>query len=177
MINDYRAALDEGGHKHFRWQREPDFSMFVDWTPYLNNKWRNTFDTRIGIDRLKALGRAITTVPEGFSLQRQVNKIYTDRQQMIEGEIPVDWGCAEALAYASLLNAGYSVRLTGQDVGRGTFSPAMLPCTRRRTVSVISRCSILMKISPTLIFMIPCCQKWLCWDLSMATPAPIPGRW
>jgi 2-oxoglutarate dehydrogenase E1 component len=122
MANDYRDALDEGGHKHFRWQKEPDFSMFVDWSPYLNKKWRNSYDTRVDIDRLKALGRAITTVPEGFSVQRQVNKIYTDRQQMIEGEIPVDWGCAEALAYASLVNSGYSVRLTGQDVGRGTFS-------------------------------------------------------
>lgn len=122
MANDYRDALDEGGHKNFRWQREPDFSMFVDWSPYVNKKWRNSYDTRVDIDRLKALGRAITTVPEGFSLQRQVNKIYTDRQLMIEGEIPVDWGCAEALAYASLINAGYSVRLTGQDVGRGTFS-------------------------------------------------------
>jgi 2-oxoglutarate dehydrogenase E1 component len=122
MVDDYRAALDEGGHKHFRWQKEPDFSMFVDWSPYLNKKWHNGYDTRIDIDRLKALGRAITTVPEGFSVQRQVNKIYSDRQQMIEGEIPVDWGCAEALAYASLVNSGYSVRLTGQDVGRGTFS-------------------------------------------------------
>ena len=122
MENDCRDALDEGGHKHFRWQKEPDFSQFVDWTPYLNEEWSSHYDTRIDLDRLKALGRTITTVPDGFSVQRQVNKIYTDRQQMVEGEIPVDWGCAEALAYASLLNAGFSVRLTGQDVGRGTFS-------------------------------------------------------
>lgn len=122
MIDDYRNALDDGGHIMSRWQKEPDFSSFVDWSPYVDQKWRNSYDTRLGIDRLKALGRAITTVPEGFSLQRQVNKIYTDRQMMIEGEIPVDWGCAEALAYASLVNCGYSVRLTGQDVGRGTFS-------------------------------------------------------
>ncbi|MEZ5524387.1 MAG: 2-oxoglutarate dehydrogenase E1 component [Pseudomonadales bacterium] len=122
MANDYRDALDNGGHMHFRWQREPDFSMFVDWSPYVNQPWDNSFDTSIDLDRLRALGRTINTVPDGFALQRQVNKIYTDRMQMIEGEVPVDWGCAEALAYASLVNCGYSVRLTGQDVGRGTFS-------------------------------------------------------
>ena len=122
MADVYRDALDDGGHVFFRWQHEPDFSMFVDWSPYVNKKWRSSYDTRVDIGRLKALGRSINTVPEGFSLQRQVNKIYTDRMQMIEGEVPVDWGCAEALAYASLINSGYSVRLTGQDVGRGTFS-------------------------------------------------------
>jgi len=122
MIEDYRTALDNGGHMMSRWQKEPDFSSFVDWSPYVNQKWRNSYDTSLGIDRLKALGRAITTIPEGFSVQRQVNKIYTDRQMMVEGETQVDWGCAESLAYASLVNCGYSVRLTGQDVGRGTFS-------------------------------------------------------
>lgn len=122
MVDDYRTAMDNGGHVTSRWQQKVDPSLFVDWSPYVQQKWRNRYDTRLDIERLKTLGRAITTVPEGFDLQRQVNKVYSDRQMMIEGQIPVDWGCAEALAYASLVNCGYSVRLTGQDVGRGTFS-------------------------------------------------------
>ena len=61
-------------------------------------------------------------VPKDFQLQRQVKKIYDDRLKMANGEIPVDWGFAESLAYASVLASGNTVRITGQDVGRGTFS-------------------------------------------------------
>ena len=122
MMNSYRDALDTGGHMVDHWAKEPNFALYVDWTPYLNKEWTASYDTRVDLDRLKALGKTINTVPEEVALQRQVKKIYTDRQTMIEGEIPVDWGCAEALAYATLINAGNGVRLTGQDVGRGTFS-------------------------------------------------------
>lgn len=122
MVEDYRTAMDNGEPVMSHWQKDPHFASFVDWSPYVNQKWRNSYDTSLGVERLKVIGRAITTIPDGFSLQRQVNKIYTDRQMMVEGETEVDWGCAEALAYASLVNCGYSVRLTGQDVGRGTFS-------------------------------------------------------
>lgn len=122
LMDQYRNLLDEGSHLVNHWVSEPDFAKFVDWTPYLNKEWTARHDTRVDIDRLRALGRMINTVPENIKVQRQVAKIYKDRMQMVEGDIPVDWGCAEALAYASLLNAGHPVRLTGQDVGRGTFS-------------------------------------------------------
>ncbi len=122
LMNEYRDVLDRGGHLVEHWVNEPDFAKFVDWTPYLNKEWTASHDTRVDIDRLRALGRAINTVPENIKVQRQVAKIYRDRMQMVEGEIPVDWGCAEAMAYASLVNSGHPVRLVGQDVGRGTFS-------------------------------------------------------
>lgn len=122
LMDDYRNTLDEGGHLVEHWVNEPNFAQFVDWTPYLNKEWTAKHDTRVDIDRLRALGRAINTVPEDIVVQRQVAKIYKDRMQMVEGDIPVDWGCAEALAYATLINSGHPVRLTGQDVGRGTFS-------------------------------------------------------
>lgn len=122
LMDLYRSTLDAGGHMVDHWVNEPNFAQFVDWTPYLNKEWVSDYDTRVDIDRLKALGMAITTIPQSFVVQRQVAKIYKDRHLMIEGEIPVDWGCAESLAYATLINAGYGVRLTGQDVGRGTFS-------------------------------------------------------
>jgi len=122
LMDLYRSTLDEGGHMVEHWVKEPNFALFVDWTPYLGTPWISSYDTRVDLDRLRALGMSITTIPESFIVQRQVAKIYKDRHLMIEGEIPVDWGCAESLAYASLVNAGYSVRLSGQDVGRGTFS-------------------------------------------------------
>jgi 2-oxoglutarate dehydrogenase E1 component len=60
-------------------------------------------------------------VPEGFELHPQVVKIFDGRRKMAAGALPVDWGFAENLAYASLLKDGYGVRLSGQDSGRGTF--------------------------------------------------------
>ena len=62
-----------------------------------------------------------TTIPEGFKLHFSVQKIYDTRRRMTAGELPMDWGCAEMLAYASILYDGYHVRLSGQDCGRGTF--------------------------------------------------------
>ncbi len=70
---------------------------------------------------LQELAAKVTTFPEGFTLHRQVQKIVDDRRKMAAGELMVDWGFAETLAYASLLEEGYEIRLTGQDSGRGTF--------------------------------------------------------
>jgi 2-oxoglutarate dehydrogenase E1 component len=79
-------------------------------------------DTSIEADRLRALADAMSRVPEGFVLQRQVKKLLEDRGKMAAGAIEINWGFAENIAYASLLADGYPVRMTGQDIGRGTFS-------------------------------------------------------
>lgn len=71
---------------------------------------------------LVTLGNAIFTPPDHLSLQRQVERVYEDRQRMVMGEQPFNWGAAELLAYATLLDAGHPVRLIGQDSARGTFS-------------------------------------------------------
>ena len=71
---------------------------------------------------LKILAKEIHTIPEGFTPHKRIKKIYNDREQsIIEGK-NIDWATAEALAFATLLKDGYGVRLSGQDVGRGTFS-------------------------------------------------------
>ena len=62
-----------------------------------------------------------STYPDGFTLHRQVQRIMDDRRKMAAGQMMLDWGFAETLAYASLLDEGYEIRLTGQDSGRGTF--------------------------------------------------------
>src|SRR5690606_4015036 len=79
-------------------------------------------DTTIHVERLKELGEKLVRIPDGFEVNRQVAKVLEDRARMARGEQPLDWGCAELLAYASLVDSEYKVRITGQDVGRGTFS-------------------------------------------------------
>jgi len=79
-------------------------------------------NTGIPEDELKALGKAMTTIPEGFTPHKQVKKLYANRAKAIASGEGIDWGTGEALAYASLLNEGVHVRLSGQDVERGTFT-------------------------------------------------------
>jgi len=120
--SNYRNELDTGAHVVKSLVQEPNVELFVDWSPYLGHDWNPHYNTSIPLDTLKALARKLVRVPENFSLQRQVKKLINDRAAMAKGEIPVDWGFAEILSYASILTSGNKVRLTGQDVGRGTFS-------------------------------------------------------
>ncbi len=122
MIAHYRDALDKGEHVAMALAQEPDKSLFVDWAPYLGHDWTAPADTGFDLARLQELGRKMCATPDGVVIQRQVEKIYDDRRLMIAGSLPINWGMAEMLAYATLLDQGHNVRLTGQDVGRGTFS-------------------------------------------------------
>jgi 2-oxoglutarate dehydrogenase E1 component len=70
---------------------------------------------------LQRLAEKLTTVPDSFKLHPRVEKILADRRLMGAGKLPLDWGMAENLAYAALLENGYGVRISGQDSGRGTF--------------------------------------------------------
>lgn len=71
---------------------------------------------------LKDVGKAITSLPDDFKPHRAVKRIFDDRKKMIETGEGVDWAVGEALAFATLLVEGNHVRLSGQDVERGTFS-------------------------------------------------------
>lgn len=68
------------------------------------------------------ISKQLNKLPKNFVVQKQVNKIIESRTKMLAGTIPLDWGCAEILAHASLLKDGINIRLTGQDVARGTFA-------------------------------------------------------
>jgi len=122
MIEDYRSDLEAGNHVANALVLEPNKKMYVDWSPYLGLDYTDDWDTTFPIERLKELGEGMRKLPEGFVMQRQVSKVIDDRLKMQTGEMPLNWGAAETLAYASLLDDGYLVRLTGEDVGRGTFS-------------------------------------------------------
>ncbi|MDB5902374.1 MAG: 2-oxoglutarate dehydrogenase subunit [Betaproteobacteria bacterium] len=121
LIATFRKALDGGYHtnKTILQNYKPPFE--IDWSRYKGSKWQDQDDTRLPLARLKALAERITTVPENFKLHPRVQKIIEDRQLMAKGELPLDWGMAEHLAFATLLEEGYSIRVSGQDSGRGTF--------------------------------------------------------
>jgi len=122
LIKKYRDTLDAGQQTV-----SPTLSNFkskfaVDWAPFLNSKWTDAADTNVPMAELERLSERLTAVPEGFKLHPTVARVIDARKQMAAGKIAVDWGMAETLAYASLLSNGYDVRLSGQDMGRGTFA-------------------------------------------------------
>jgi 2-oxoglutarate dehydrogenase E1 component len=102
--------------------KEPNKELFVDWRPYLGHAWTARHDTRFDLKTLQELSAKLLEIPEGFVVQRQVAKIYEDRQKMQAGGLPINWGYAETMAYATLAFEGHPIRMTGQDIGRGTFS-------------------------------------------------------
>ncbi|HET7634076.1 MAG TPA: 2-oxoglutarate dehydrogenase E1 component [Burkholderiales bacterium] len=121
MAKTFRSAMDGGYHtnKTVLSNYKPPYE--VDWKPFIGTKWNENDDTRVPLEKLKALARKITTVPEHFKLHPRVEKIMADRRLMAEGKHPLDWGMAENLAYATLLSDGHAIRISGQDTGRGTF--------------------------------------------------------
>ena len=121
-IDEYRNALDNGLHVVKSLVKEPNRELFVDWRPYLGHAWTARHDTRFDLKTLQELSAKLLELPEGFLVQRQVSKIYEDRQKMQAGGLPINWGYAETMAYATLQFEGHPIRMTGQDIGRGTFS-------------------------------------------------------
>ena len=126
MIATYRKAMDEGRNsiqpaleKSSKVKRDLGI---VDWTPFKPDiTWDVAVKTAVPLERLQKLAIPLTTVPENFTLHSRVQKIIEDRIVMARGELSLDWGMAENLAYATLLTEGYPVRLSGQDSRRGTF--------------------------------------------------------
>jgi 2-oxoglutarate dehydrogenase E1 component len=121
MVEAYRRGLDEGKPQARSVLGLIGNKYTVDWTKYAEVDWVTKPRTGVRIESLRDYGARVTSFPQGFSLHRQVQRIVDDRRRMASGELPVDWGFAETLAYASLLDEGYEIRLTGQDSGRGTF--------------------------------------------------------
>ncbi|HET9207228.1 MAG TPA: 2-oxoglutarate dehydrogenase E1 component, partial [Burkholderiaceae bacterium] len=122
MVKALRAAFDAGKHTV-----DPVLTNFkskyaVDWAPFLGKKWTDSADTALPLAEIKRLAERITTVPSSFKVHPLVEKVLADRAAMGRGEINVDWGMGEHLAYASLVASGYAVRLSGEDCGRGTFT-------------------------------------------------------
>ena len=122
MVKATRAALDAGKSTF-----DPVLTNFkskyaVDWSPYVGKKWTDAGDTAIPMAEWKRLADKITTIPSTVTPHNLVKKVYDDRAAMGRGDVPVDWGMGEHMAFASLVASGYPVRLSGEDCGRGTFT-------------------------------------------------------
>ncbi|KTD22225.1 2-oxoglutarate dehydrogenase E1 [Legionella lansingensis] len=122
LSEDYRDKLDKGQAVVDVVLGNYEGKISIDWTPYLNAKWTDKADTAITLKTIKELSKKLHTLPEGFLLHPVVKRLLAEREKMTAGELPMNWGYAETMAYASLLNEGYGVRLSGQDSGRGTFA-------------------------------------------------------
>jgi 2-oxoglutarate dehydrogenase E1 component len=119
---EYRKSLESGQTVAKNLAKKPNNSLWFDWDPYLDTKWWPKVDTSVDKKQFKELGHDICSIPKSFSLGSQATKIFEDRIKMTDENIPINWGYAESMAYATLLNEGYPIRITGQDVRRGTFS-------------------------------------------------------
>jgi len=124
MVDTYRAALDAGetvAPDVLEGQAEAP-ELQIDWSRYTESDWRVPYESKVPLATIKSLADRLNDMPDGLALHSRVNKIVQDRRKMAAGALPLDWGFAETMGYATLLNEGYDVRLSGQDSGRGTFA-------------------------------------------------------
>jgi 2-oxoglutarate dehydrogenase E1 component len=122
MIAAYHRKMDEGVSPVQTAQAEGRQAHAARWGRYTGNTpWNAPVNTAVPVERLQFLAERLTDIPETIKLHSRVEKIIADRRAMGRGELALDWGMAENLAYATLLTEGYPLRLSGQDCGRGTF--------------------------------------------------------
>lgn len=122
LVKAYRDDMDAGRNPNKTIVYGYKSPNAVDWTPFLKETaWDAKVSTGLPLVELRKLAERLTDIPSKFKLHARVEKIVSDRRLMGEGKLPLDWGMAETLAYAALLNDGYPIRISGQDSGRGTF--------------------------------------------------------
>jgi len=122
MAKAYRAAMDAGKHMEELTVSNFKNKYAVDWTPFVNKKYSDAADTTMPMAEWKRLAERLTTIPSTVAPHSLVAKVYENRAAMGRGDIDVDWGMGEHMAFATLVASGYGVRLSGEDCGRGTFT-------------------------------------------------------
>ncbi|MDX1962152.1 MAG: 2-oxoglutarate dehydrogenase E1 component [Pirellulales bacterium] len=124
MADDERARLDKelSVAKSEEYVRRNDVGGF--WAFYIGGREREAAEVETGLDRAKMADLLLrqTQVPDGFTPHPKLRKLLETRAEMAEGKKPLDWGAAEAMAFASIAAQGLRVRMSGQDAERGTFS-------------------------------------------------------
>ena len=122
LVTSVRAALDAGKGTNPRILYGLKPSLAIDWAPYVGVGWRQPAETALTLAKLKELAKRLTDIPANFKLHPSVERLLAARRDMGEGKAPLDWGMAENLAYAAIVDDGHPLRLSGQDSGRGTFA-------------------------------------------------------
>ncbi len=121
LTDRYRKRLEEGKPVGFPLLPPVDTHFMTHWSAYFKENWQKVFKTSVTASQIKILAEKMQALPAGFVLHPRVEKIHEDRKKMAAGGLPIDWGFAEVMAYATLLDEGHAVRISGQDCGRGTF--------------------------------------------------------
>ncbi len=121
LMEQYRKQLDRGDQVADVTTEPRTNEYAANWRDFEDIEGYSDIDTAVPEEKIRALSEQLTTLPEGFDLHPRVQRIIEDRRRMAAGEIPMDWGFAETMAYATLIEQGTHLRLVGQDSGRGTF--------------------------------------------------------
>ncbi|MDC3069313.1 2-oxoglutarate dehydrogenase E1 component [Candidatus Pelagibacter sp.] len=121
-IKEFKELLDDQ-YKNAK-NYKPKIEWFEGtWSRYKPDRGKDKKGvTGYDIDKLRDISNKINTVPEEFNVHKTISKVLDNRKLVVKKENGIDWSTAEALAFGSLLDEGYPVRLVGQDSGRGTFS-------------------------------------------------------
>ncbi len=121
-IKEFKELLDD------QYKNAKDYKPKIEWfegtwSRYKPDKGKDKKGaTGYDIDKLRDISNKINTIPDEFNIHKTISKILDNRKLVLKKENGIDWSTAEALAFGSLLDEGYPVRLVGQDSGRGTFS-------------------------------------------------------
>ncbi|MFZ8984621.1 MAG: 2-oxoglutarate dehydrogenase E1 component [Steroidobacteraceae bacterium] len=121
MVQRYRSGLEQGLPQARAFVGTSGNRFTVDWTRHLSADPVEQADSGVPVAALREIGAKLSELPAGFTLHPRVARVVEDRRRMYEGELTLDWGAAETLAYATLLRDGFPIRISGQDAGRGTF--------------------------------------------------------
>ena len=121
MMDDYRERLDKGEEVTDVETELRSNQFAARWRDFVHVEMPCDINTAVSLEKIRQLSETLTALPEGFQLHNRVKRIVEDRAKMAAGKIPMDWGFAETMAYATLIDQGHKLRLVGQDSARGTF--------------------------------------------------------
>jgi len=121
MMGSYREHLDRGKQVADVTTEPRTNEYAANWHEFSHVEQPCDIDTSVPLGKIRQLSDQLNTLPAGFELHPRVQRIIDDRKSMAAGKIPVDWGFAETMAYATLIDQGTNLRLVGQDTARGTF--------------------------------------------------------
>lgn len=117
-----KNLLEEGYVKSKTLEYKAEDWVTEEWQEIMSVDQKEAIMSGIPVDRIKDIGQKITVLPKDAQFHRLVSKIFDAREKSVSTGKDIDWGTAEAIAFASLIQDGFSVRISGQDVERGTFS-------------------------------------------------------
>ena len=121
MQQDYQNLLEAGEIVSRPVLENENYTYNSQWQQFLNKSWTTPCNTSVTLDRLRFCNDRMLRLPTGFELHPRVAKVMDNRRKMAAGAMPLDWGFAENMAYGTLVLEKHHIRITGQDVGRGTF--------------------------------------------------------